>query len=109
MPTPPAAFAAVAAALSGGTDPLDAAAVEQFYRRRFTAMPDALRELVAEFLMAQTGTPAPEELAKLAAAVAATQAEHDLAPWGLGFGGTMDAAPAAEPADATPARRRAAL
>ena len=109
MPTPPAAFAAVAAALSGGADPLDAPAVERFYRERFVAMPEALRALVAEFLMAQTGTPAPEELAKLAAAVAANQAEHDLAPWGLGFGAAMDAAPAAEPADAAPARRRAAL
>lgn len=72
MPTPNAAFAAVAAAISG-IRPDDTAAVEAFYSTGIFALAEDAQVAIAEFLVAQTDMPTDQELFRLARKV------HDLA------------------------------
>ena len=64
MPTPRAAFAAVAAAISG-IHADDAAAVEAFYSRDIFALPAEAQLAIGEFLVAQTEVPTREALRRL--------------------------------------------
>ena len=69
MPTPSKAFAAVAHALAD-VNPQDREAVTMFYRRNFVAYPMAVRALISDFLIGQTGEPSASDLEALMAAVA---------------------------------------
>ena len=101
MTTTASAFSRVAQVLTG-IDAADHAAVELFYRRRFTAYPPEARALISDFLI---GLPDPsdEDLAKLKQAVEMPVAEMPLvtAPaWDERYGPPLEysaADPAAEP------------
>ena len=68
MPTPPQAFAVVAHAL-GNVDPEDRTAVGGFYEHVFPSYPDAVKELVSDFVISQTSVPSTEDLVALREAV----------------------------------------
>ena len=68
MPTSSQAFAVVAHAL-GNVDPEDGGAVDSFYEHAFLVYPEAVRELIADFVISQTGVPSTEDLAALREAV----------------------------------------
>ena len=68
MPTSSQAFAVVAHAL-GSVNPEDGNAVDGFYETVFPAYPEAVRELVSDFVISQTSVPSTEDLAALREAV----------------------------------------
>jgi hypothetical protein len=92
MPTSRAAFAMVAAALSG-VDPDDYEAVTLFYRRQFLAYPMPARALISDFLIGQSGVPSAEDIRQLKAAVALPAADMPKvgAPmWNTKYGPPME-------------------
>lgn len=64
MPAPRRAFAVVAHALAA-VDAEDREAVGRYYETEFTRYPNAVRELIADFLVGQSGVPSDGALAAL--------------------------------------------